>query len=95
MNESIDLQGSTATERGQWIRNLLDTGTYEITFTKVDGSKRIMPCTLKTDLLPQRELTESRRTKAANPEVLSVWCLDKSEWRSFRVMNVTEIRPIL
>jgi len=52
---NIDLQGSTAEERGQWIKTLLDTGTYEITFTKVDGSKRVMPCTLKSDLLPQRE----------------------------------------
>ena len=95
MSDFIDLQGNTAEERGQWIRNLLDTGTYEITFTKVDGSKRIMPCTLKSDLLPQRELTENRRTKANNHEVLSVWCVDKSEWRSFRVMNVTEIKLIL
>lgn len=24
-------------------------------------------------------------------ETLSVWCLDKMEWRSFRVANVTKI----
>lgn len=29
-----------------------------------------------------------KKEKKVNPDVLSVWCLDKKEWRSFRIANV-------
>ena len=77
--------------RNHEIRSLLATGLCEVTFTKVDGSVRTMPCTLKSDLLPARELKEHHSTKVINYKTLSVWCLDKSEWRSFKVMNVKKI----
>ena len=63
-------------------------------FTKVDGTERTMPCTLRTDVLPPQELTEHHKTKVYKPETLSVWCLDKSEWRSFRTANVTHIKVV-
>ena len=31
------------------------------------------------------------KEKKVNPNTLSVWCLDKKEWRSFRVANVTNV----
>lgn len=80
-----------AEERYEFLRTVLKTDC-KVTFTKVDGSMRTMPCTLRTDALPEMPLTESnRRTRSYNPEVLSVWCLDRNEWRSFRVMNVTKV----
>ena len=85
----IELQGTTATERRRWLSELLKTGTYTVTFTKVDGSTRDMPCTLQDNLLPTRAFAESRREP--NPETLSVWCVDAEAWRSFRVMNVTAV----
>jgi hypothetical protein len=51
-----------------------------------------MPCTLRDGAMPARAVTENHKTRAYNPETLSVWCLDKSEWRSFRVMNVTNVK---
>lgn len=94
MNKLIELQGTTADERNGWLRSFLHTGVFEITFTKVDGSVRSMPCTLKADAMPAPALNEHHKTRVYKPETLSVWCTDKQEWRSFRVMNVTSVKKI-
>ena len=83
-----------AEDRWRHIFHLLGQHQCEVTFTKVDGSVRTMPCTLKSELLPARELKEHHSTKAINYKTLSVWCLDKSEWRSFRTANVTHIKVL-
>jgi hypothetical protein len=84
VTEDLDL-------RNREIRNLLHNGICEITFTKVNGEIRTMPCTLDSSLLPPQPLKEFHETRLYTPETLSVWCVDKSEWRSFRVANVTRI----
>jgi hypothetical protein len=81
-------------ERWGQIFHLLGKHQCLVTFTKVDGSVRTMPCTLKTSLLPTAQLTEHNRTKVINYKTLSVWCLDKNEWRSFRTANVSHIKVI-
>ena len=81
-------------ERDELIK-MLNTGICEVTFTKVNGEERVMPCTLQGDLLPVvsvEKLKEDRRP--SNPDNLSVWCTDKNEWRSFRVANVTSVRTV-
>lgn len=77
--------------RNREIRDMLANGVCEVTFTKVDGSVRIMPCTLDPFLLPPAPVLESRIPKQPKPETISAWCTDKNEWRSFRVANVTRI----
>ena len=77
--------------RNKEIRSMLHHGVCEVTFTKVNGDVRTMPCTLDSTLLPPQPLKEFHETRLYKPEVLSVWCLDKMEWRSFRVANVTRI----
>ena len=77
--------------RNREIRNLLAHGVSEVTFTKLNGESRTMPCTLDSTLLPPQPLKEHHETRLYKPETLSVWCVDKSEWRSFRVANVTRI----
>ena len=77
--------------RNREIRLILHHGVCEITFTKVNGEVRTMPCTLDSALLPPQPLKEFHETRLYKPETLSVWCLDKMEWRSFRVANVTRI----
>ena len=77
------------------IIELLQSGVYEVTFTKVNGEVRKMPCTLKSELLPvvDNKLNEGK-TRKQNPENLSVWCIDKNEWRSFKISNVQQIAPV-
>ena len=77
--------------RNREIRSMLHHGVCEVTFTKVNGEVRTMPCTLDSTLLPPQPLREFHETRVYKPETLSVWCLDKMEWRSFRVANVTRI----
>ncbi len=80
--------------RHKEIQNLLWENQCEVTFTKVDGTSRTMPCTLMASALPARDASKLHETRVHNPNNLSVWCLDKSEWRSFRVANVTHIRVL-
>ena len=63
-----------------------------VTFTKVNGETRVMPCTLKEDLVPK---VEHKGTKKPNESIVSVWCLDKKEWRSFRIDNVVDLEIIV
>ena len=91
---TIELQGDTAETRNAWLRGLLHNGTYDITFTKVNGETRIMPCTLESSKLPPvvvKENAAEQVEKVAKPDSMRVWCTDKQEWRSFRVMSVTAI----
>jgi hypothetical protein len=78
----------------QELTEQLLTGVYNVTFTKVDGTERTMPCTLKEDILPpakQEDRLSQKKVRAINDEVLVVYCTDKNEWRSFRVANVTNV----
>ncbi len=88
-NDNPDFDVAT---RRHEIQKLLSNHQCEITFTKVDGTMRTMPCTLMSEALPARDQTKLNETREANPNTLSVWCLDKSEWRSFRVANVTRLK---
>jgi len=75
----------------------LKTAECVVTFTKVNGERREMPCTLQEDRLPPATKDEpltQKRVREINPEVVSVWCTDKQSWRSFRVENVIEVRPV-
>ena len=63
-----------------------------VKFTKVNGEIREMPCTLREDIIPKFEPKETSRPKKPNDQVVSAWCLDRQEWRSFRVDSVQELR---
>jgi hypothetical protein len=73
---------------------LLRNNVCEVTFTKVNGEQRTMPCTLKEDLLPVRVVKEGTEPKKQKDNVLSVFCTDKKEWRSFRVENVVKVTVV-
>ena len=75
---------------------MLQAGVCEVTFTKVNGELRQMPCTLKNELLPVVDINKlhEEKTRKQNPDNLSVWCTDKNEWRSFKIANVQQITPL-
>jgi hypothetical protein len=84
-------------ERNQWLRSILSKNIYEVTFTKIDGETRVMPCTLDERHLvrqPTSQLREVRAQRESNPATLSVYCTDKNAWRSFRVMNLISIKEL-
>jgi hypothetical protein len=78
------------------ILTLLAEGVYTVTFTKVSGELRSMPCTLKADLVPPPKAEQpetQKKVREINENVVVAFCTDKKEWRSFRVANVIEIKP--
>jgi hypothetical protein len=90
-------ENHNAEERNQWLRKVLSKNIYEVTFTKIDGETRVMPCTLDEQHLqrqPESQLREVRAQRELNPATLSVYCTDKTAWRSFRVMNLISIKEL-
>lgn len=68
-----------------FLKNTLKERILEVTFTKKDGTERVMKCTLRPDLLPaQTDLEEQVQSRKSNSEVLAVWDLEAKGWRSFR-----------
>jgi len=67
----------------------LNQGICEVTFTKKNGEERVMPCTLVFDHIPEEHHPKGTGTGQHNSqETIAVWCMDKEAWRSFRVDSV-------
>lgn len=80
--------------RERMISRLLYENYCMVKFKKVNGDIREMPCTLKAEALPPIENDKLHQTRLYEPKTISVWCLDKMAWRSFRTMNVIEVRAM-
>jgi hypothetical protein len=91
---------NTITREG--LHKMLVENECIVEFTKVNGDKREMPCTLKESLIPPQPIkvhvtntdnpVDFPKVKKDNPATMSVWCTDKQAWRSFRVSNVTSVK---
>ena len=71
------------------VRRILRTSVLDVTFTKVDGTERVMKCTLNEEFIPQTNRSES--TRKVNPEVCAVWDMENQAWRSFRWDSLKKI----
>jgi len=66
--------------------DFLTEGVCKVTFTKKDGSERIMNATLHPSWLPQPEIKEEEGVdKVPNYDIITVWDIDKDDWRAFRL----------
>jgi hypothetical protein len=75
----------------EWLTGLLRQGPVTVKFKKVDGTERTMKCTLSEDLILPYPVSESKREKKQNDEVLAVYDLEKESWRSFRLDNIISV----
>ena len=73
------------------IENLLKSGSITVTFTKKDGSNRVMKCTLNESLIPSDKVPKGESTRKHNDAVRPVFDLEINEWRSFTWDSVTEV----
>lgn len=84
------------TKEEYWAALLKDI--YEVCFEKKDGTFRIIRCTLRPDLVPktikeiEREKAKAKRRESENS--LSVWDLEMSAWRSFRIESIATFKKI-
>jgi hypothetical protein len=78
----------------KWLNGMLKVTDMTVTFTKKDGTERVMKCTLKPDALPVVEakpLTEGKQPRKESTSSIRVFDLEKQEWRSFNTQSVTRV----
>ncbi len=72
------------------LREFLQNFVAVITFTKKDGTERVMKCTLKQDIaIPHERKTE--RVKEPKDDLLPVWDIDTGAWRTITVPNILTV----
>lgn len=90
LSNVIDAAGSDLVR--SWLLEELHAGPLLVTFTKQNGEKREMYCTLDKSFLPKTEKTVSTRT--LNFDVLRVFDLEKDAWRSFHIEFVINVEAV-
>jgi hypothetical protein len=87
--ETIFSGDSKAAKKGRkWLAGMLEQSVVEVTFTKKDGTERVMNCTLLEDYLP--ETTGAGRS--AGSDALAVFDVDADGWRSFRWDSIKTVK---
>ena len=87
--ETIFSGDSKAAKKGRkWLAGMLEQSVVEVTFTKKDGTERVMNCTLLEDYLP--ETTGAGRS--AGSDALAVFDVDADGWRSFRWDSIKAVK---
>lgn len=89
-----DMDDLTEASLHGWLKTVLNQQSATVTFTKVDGTERVMKCTLEAkDLPPIVPLAEGKtpRKESTSTKALRVFDLEKKEWRSFTIKNVKHI----
>jgi hypothetical protein len=66
-----------------WLLGLLQSEIVELTFTKKDGTERIMKCTL-SELKIATEFAPKGVERSKKDEAVAVFDLENNGWRSFR-----------
>jgi hypothetical protein len=88
--ETIFSGDSKAAKKGRkWLAGMLEQSVVEVTFTKKDGTERVMNCTLLEDYLP--ETTGAGRSSAGS-DALAVFDVDADGWRSFRWDSIKTVK---
>jgi WYL_2, Sm-like SH3 beta-barrel fold len=67
----------------------LKSGIVTVVFEKVDGTERIMRATLAPEHLP--EVVGGTSDRILDDDLIPVWDIEKSGWRSFRLSKVKRI----
>lgn len=75
----------------EMVENLLSIGETTITFTKTDGTERVMRCTLSESLIPLESAPKGDSTRKQSNEIRRVYDLDSNGWRSFRWDSIIEV----
>lgn len=65
----------------------LANGPVVVTFTKMDGTERIMPCTINEQIIAVKNPGASTNYSQSG-DTLTVFDLENNQWRSFRMSAV-------
>jgi hypothetical protein len=76
------------------LKNLLEQNVLVVDFTKLDGDKRLMTCTLREDMKPaatKADPLSQKKVREVSDAVVSVWDVNAKGWRSFRYDRVNSV----
>ena len=89
----------------KWLRSHLNYGPVTVTFTKKDGSERVMECTTNTSLVPQVlhvtntdnpiDFPVAKKERKVSEDIMPVYDLESRAWKSFRWDSIKQIRLTL
>ena len=68
-----------------------------VTFKKLNGDERTMPCTLIPQFLPPAKKDDAitqKKVREISDKVCAVWAVESKGFRSFRYDRVTEVEVI-
>ena len=94
--ERLDMSSVPVIEREE-LEQKLKTQIMEVSFTKINGDKRVMQCTLSPIVLPpatKKDSLTQEKVRKVNEEVLVAWDTNAEGFRSFRMANITEVKRI-
>ena len=77
----------------KWLTGHLKYGPVTLTFTKKDGSDRVMKCTTNPTYIMFKDpsILESKSDRKVNEDVMPVFDLDAGGWRSFRCDSIKSV----
>lgn len=74
----------------EWLIDVLKAEDCTITFTKSDGTERVMKCTLRKEAIVEY-VKKTERTRKVVEDTIQVWDLENNGWRSFRMDSIRSI----
>ena len=72
----------------------LEQNVVVVDFTKLNGDKRVMTCTLREDIKPPATKTDTmsqKKVREISDAVVSVWDVNAKGWRSFRYDRINSV----
>ena len=78
----------------EWLRSHLRVGPLTVTFTKADGTERVMKCTTNFEYIPEEFHPKGGEVEVKEKEDIDlVKCFDieSNGWRSFKPTTLTNV----
>ena len=72
----------------------LEQNVMVVDFTKLNGDKRVMTCTLREDMKPPATKTDTmsqKKVREMSDAVVNVWDVNARGWRSFRYDRINAV----
>ena len=89
MSEKFDFSDD---ESKNWLKSMLQSEVVTLTFTKKDGSERVMQATLSESRIPSSEKSSERAgTRTYSDEAQPVYDIESNGWRSFRWDSLSKL----
>jgi hypothetical protein len=79
------------------LKVLLEHNVITVDFLKLNGDRRVMTCTLRSDIKPPATKDNAISQKAVREtaeSVISVWDVNAQGWRSFRYDRVNAVNIV-